>query len=502
MASNSKQPIQQRGRISARELLPMLANWRGEEGVPGYRALADQLRLLVLDGRLPVDTVLPSERALAEALQTSRTTATSAYRQLREAGFADGSQGAGTWTSLPGDGRPEEELWPDSLCAGPDHNGFSAAALEAPAELYPAYQKALTELPRYLPGHGYVSNGLLPLRERIAQRYTDQGLPTTPDQILVTNGALQALHLVLGVVTERGDRVLVEHPTYPSAVEAIRAAGGRCVPLPVETGWDLHRMRTLLRQTGAHLAYLMIDFHNPTGQLLDEAGRRELGAMIADSGCRIIVDETMRDLDLRAILPAARTGRTSPQAARMPRPLAAFAPIEHVIALGSASKTFWGGLRIGWIRGAQPLIRRLVMARNAADLGGPPLEQLATAYLLDELPAIRAHRQRMLAERCIALHGALREHLPDWDVPLPQGGLSLWCHLPEPRSSQLAAAARSLGVAVPSGPRFGLDGAFEGRIRLPFAQPAADLVTMAGLLSRAWRARGRVPVLDDDLTTV
>lgn len=479
----------------------MLANWRSaDDGAPGYRALADQLRLLVLDGRLPVDTVLPSERALAEALQTSRTTTTSAYRRLREDGFAEGSQGAGTWTTLPGDGRPEQEYWLGSLCAGTTQAGFSTAALEAPAELYPAYQRALTELPRYLPGHGYVAEGLLPLRERIAQRYTDEGVPTTPEQILVTNGALQALHLVLGVVLERGDRALVEHPTYPTAVEAIRSAGGRCVPLPVETGWDLRRMRTLLRQTGANLAYLMIDFHNPTGQLLDESGRRELGALITDTGCRIIVDETMRDLDLRATLPAARGEH--PSAPPMPRPLAAFAPTEHVISLGSASKIFWGGLRIGWIRGPQPLIRRLVMARDAADLGGPLLEQLAATYLLDEFATIRAGRQELLAQRCVALQAALREHLPEWTVPMPQGGLSLWCRLPEPRSSQLASAARSLGVLLPSGPRFGLDGAFESRIRLPYAQPPGDLVAMTELLARAWRARGRAAVLDDDLTTV
>lgn len=506
MPPAKKQPIQQRGRVSARELMPMLTDWRAaSEGVPGYRALADRLRLLVLDGRLPVDTVLPSERTLAEALATSRTTTTSAYRLLRESGFADGSQGAGTWTTLPRDSKLESPIWPEHHGEA-DPTGargdFSSAALEAPVELYPAYQAALAELPRFLPGNGYVTSGLPTLRERIAQRYTESGLPTTPEQILVTNGALQALHLVLGVVMERGDRVMVEHPTYPAAAQAIRTRGGRCVPVPVEAGWDIQRMSTLLRQTGAHLAYLMVDFHNPTGHLLEEAGRRELGAMIADTGCRVIVDETMRDLDLRTTLPAARAGRPAPESLPMPRPLAAFAPDEHVITLGSASKTFWGGLRIGWIRASQPLIRRLALARGNEDMGGPLLEQLATAHLLEHLAPIRAHRQQLLAERAVALHDALRTNLPDWTVPFPQGGLSLWCHLPEPRSSHVSAAARALGVWLTPGPRFGLDGAFEGRIRLPFARPIQDLAPMTEVLAQAWRSRGRTHTFDDDLTTV
>ncbi|MBT0770509.1 PLP-dependent aminotransferase family protein [Kineosporia sp. J2-2] len=486
--------------------MPLLTDWRSTEGVPGYRALADRLRLLVLDGRLPVDTVLPSERTLAEALQTSRTTTTSAYRLLRESGFAEGSQGAGTWTTLPRDSKLESPIWPEHLSGEADPSGargdFSSAALEAPAELYPAYQAALAELPRFLPGNGYVTSGLPILREGIARYYTDSGLPTTPEQILVTNGALQALHLALGVVLERGDRVLVEHPTYPAAAQAIRELGGRCVPLPVEAGWDISRTANLIRQTGAHLAYLMADFHNPTGRLLGEAGRRELGAMIADTGCRIIVDETMREVDLRAALPAVRAGRPVPGRLPMPRPVAAFAPAEHVITLGSASKTFWGGLRIGWIRASQPLIRRLALARGNQDLGGPLLEQLATVHLLENLGPITTQRQQLLAERCVALHDALAERFPDWVLPLPEGGLSLWCHLPEPRSSHMAAAARSLGVWVTPGPRFGLDGAFEARIRLPFARPVPDLVAMADVLARAWHSRGRAAPFDDDRTTV
>lgn len=135
-------------------------------------------------------------------------------------------------------------------------------------------------------------------------------------------------------------------------------------------------------------------------------------------------------------------------------------------------------------------------------MGGPLLEQLATVHLLENLAPIRANRQQLLADRCIALHDALNANLPDWEIPVPQGGLSLWCHLPEPRSSHVAAAARALGVWLTPGPRFGLDGAFEGRLRLPFARPAQDLLPMTEVLAQAWRSRGRTQTYDDDLTTV
>lgn len=467
--------------------------------------------MLVLDGRLPVGTVLPSERALAESLDTSRTTTTSAFRLLREEGFAVSSQGAGTWTTLPvGDGDPGSQVWPFSSdgerAPAGAHGDFSSAATEAPPELYTAYQAALCEMPHYLPGSGYVTSGLPTLRARIAELYTARGLPTVPDQVLVTSGSLQALHLVLDVVAQRGDRVLVEHPTYPPSADAIRARSGRPVPLPMEGGWDLARARTLIRQTGAQLAYLMIDFHNPTGALMSAPDRIELARVLAETGCTAVVDESLIDLDLRQEL----AGMSSSVAADspvvkpppMPLPLPAYLGTNQVISIGSASKTLWGGLRIGWIRATQPLIRQLAVARSAADMGSPVLEQIATGLLLADLEPLLTRRRRLLAERCTALRDALRVHLPDWTVPVPDGGMSLWVRLPEPRSTQLVSAARPLGVRLIAGPRFGLDGAFEGRLRLPFARASEDLVAMAEVLGAAWRSSGGIHLDDDHFATV
>ncbi len=329
-------PVQRAG---VRELEVQLRGWRSGGGPePAYLALAQRLRGLILDGRLPVHTVLPSERVLAEAVGTSRTTTTAAYRVLRESGFAAGHHGAGTWTTLPG--ADPQEPWPVHAGDGvpgpiPD---LSTASFEAPPGLYAAYESALSELPRYLPGHGYMTAGVPALRARIAARYTDRGLPTTPEQVLVTTGATQALRLALEALVTPGDRVLVEHPSWPLAVDAVRRFGGRPVAFPMEDGWDPDRMREVLARTAPAIAYLMPDFHNPTGRLLDGPPRGRVARLLADAGVTAVVDETTTELDLRAELGLP--------AGPLPAPWPALTRSSAAVCVGSASKIFW--VACGW----------------------------------------------------------------------------------------------------------------------------------------------------------
>ena len=344
-----------------------------------------------------MDVVLPSERELAVALGTSRTTTAGAYRALRESGFAAAGQGAGTWTALPGgdSARMDDLPWPvqtSGVAGSADGRGdMASAAPEAPPQVHGAYAAALAELPRYLPGHGYVSAGLPALRERVAARFTARGLVTTPEQVLVTSGAVHGLRLVLDALLAPGDRVLVESPSYPLALDAIRRAGGRPVALPIEArGWDVSAALDAVRDTGARAAYLMPDFHNPTGRLMDAPTRRALAGALARAGCSAIVDETTVDLDLR------RAG-----APPLPAPFAAFG--GTAVTLGSASKTFWGGLRVGWVRADARLVKRLTLARAVDDLGSPLVEQLATAHLLDvadEVLSVRRPESSVGRRRC------------------------------------------------------------------------------------------------------
>ena len=140
----------------------------------------------------------------------------------------------------------------------------------------------MVELPRYLAGTGYHPLGLTSLREALADRFTERGLPTTPDQVMVTSGALAGLAVTARALLSPGDRVLLESPTYPNAIDTLRRSGARPVALPLDRdGWDVEAAEAALRQTAPRAAYLIPDFHNPTGALMPDAQRAALGDALA-----------------------------------------------------------------------------------------------------------------------------------------------------------------------------------------------------------------------------
>lgn len=227
--------------ITPTRLADLLGQWRHGGGA-GER-LAATLRALVLDGRIPLQSQLPAERKLAATLGLSRATVTVAYDRLRAQGYIASRRGSGSWVTIPGGHRPAgaANLEPDGL-------DLRVAALPAPAILHELAGAAVDELPRWLDHHGYDVFGLPPLRAAIAARFTARGLPTTPDQILVTSGALQALDLTIRALMPRGRTALAEIPSYPAALDALRHGGARLRSVPTTAqGWDLEALETLAR---------------------------------------------------------------------------------------------------------------------------------------------------------------------------------------------------------------------------------------------------------------
>jgi DNA-binding transcriptional MocR family regulator len=452
---------------SARTLAGLVGDL-GSARSPRYAALAGRVRMLVADGRVPLGTRLPAERDLAAALELSRATVTAAYARLREDGWATARQGAGTFAALPAG--PHRGAW----VPGPVDDGaidMAHAAPSAPSSVPAAFATALTELPRYLPQHGYHPAGLPELRARIAERYSARGLPTTPEQVLVTAGALHGVATAFQTVLRRGQRLLVEQPTYPNALDAARAVGARLLP----TALDVDRPGEWLDATARTLhtvrpaaAYLMPDFSNPTGRLLDTDGREQLAAALRRAGTRAVVDETFAELWL-----------DEPP----PPPLAAFG--DGHLSVGSLSKTVWGGLRVGWVRADAEMVRRLTAVAVRSTMAGPVVEQLAACALLDGADAGLAELRGKLRERRATLIGELRAHLPSWRVPEPAGGLVLWCGLPSARSRALVAAAEDRGLRLAAGPLFGTGHSLDDRLRLPYTQPADVLRNAVALLALA-----------------
>jgi len=462
------------GSLTARGLASTLGEWR-IDAAPAYQALADRVRLLVLDGRLALGTRLPAERELASQLGLSRTTVTAAYAQLRETGYLDSVRGSGSAVRLPTRGDAEAPPLETDMI------DLSKASLPPVPQVADAAVRAAALLPSFLGDSGFDVVGKLVLRRALADRFTARGLPTDPDEILVTNGAQSAIALIARTLLTRGDRVLVESPTYPHAMEALRQAGARMVPVAVTTddGWDEAGLEQALQRTSPSLAYLQPDQHNPTGRSMTPALRERIVAQAARQGTVLIADETMGELGFGL----ARG-----------EPLVPFGVHGDVVTVGSVGKTLWGGLRIGWIRANRDLIQRFARARFGSDLGTPILEQLVVRELLPDYDAILVERRELLRAGRDHLRSLLAERIPDWHAPNPAGGLTLWVELGAPLSSQLALAARGEGVVIAAGPRFGMDGVFERFLRIPFSLPTPVLDEAVEGLANAWARVSRHPI--------
>uniref|UniRef100_UPI0039EFF826 aminotransferase-like domain-containing protein n=1 Tax=Sinomonas sp. G460-2 TaxID=3393464 RepID=UPI0039EFF826 len=332
------------------------------------------------------------------------------------------------------------------------------------------YAAATTLLGPELSRSGYEITGHPALREAVARHFERRGVPTDPEQILVTSGAQHAIALLSRVLVAPGDRALIEQPTYPHAIDALQAVRARPVPVPVdvEGGWDLAEAEAALRDVGPALGYVMPDFQNPTGASLREDERERLTRAADRHGTVLVADETTMWLDLR----------------RGPRrPLAGFSPA--VVTVGGLGKLAWGGLRVGWIRASRSLVSRVAQSRTSLDLGTPVFEQLVAVELLAREHELVAERRVRLGAGLAALRGALAEDFPQWTVPDPDGGLAVWLDCSPWSSSELVLGAREEGLALTAGPRFGLHGAFEGRLRLPFTDTPDAIRAAVRALRRA-----------------
>lgn len=457
-------------RFGAQSLVRLLGHWQESTSrTPIWRQLAEALRLLILDGRLALETRLPGERELAAALNISRTTVASALGQLREEGYLYSRQGSGSRIALPE--RPVEAA---AKQTDPLSVNLAVAALSAGPEIHQAYSQALKIMPEHLSNTGYDQQGLPLLREAIARRYSERGLPTRSDEVMIVNGALSGFALVLRLFTGPGDRVVVDAPTYPMALSAIQGASCRPVSVALpQQGWDCDGLAATIAQTAPRLAWLMPDFHNPTGRCMDSATRQRVAVIAAQTRTTLVADETMVDLWYDA---------------PPPPPLAAFNPDAPVITIGSAGKSFWGGLRIGWIRASSRTIASLVQARDSLDLGSPLLEQLACCWLLENEHRLLPSRRAMLATRRNMCGALMAEYFPHWRFTPPEGGLSFWVELPGMLATLFSVRAESRGIHIGTGTRFGLAGAFDRYLRLPFTLSDDELRSAFTTLQPLWHS--------------
>ncbi|WP_309234399.1 PLP-dependent aminotransferase family protein [Nocardia sp. XZ_19_385] len=449
-----------------------LGRWSSGRG-PLYVLLAARLRQLIDDAELPPGTPLPPDRQFASSLAVGRSTVVAAYDLLEAEGRIVRRQGSGTRVA----GSAESAV-PDTTGAPmflhlieprPEVISLACAAPDAPPpEIAEAYARIVPELATMTGEIGYHPAGYLPLRTAIADRYTRLGAPTLPEQILVTNGGQQALTLLARAHLRPGDRVLLETPTYPGALEAFQEASAVLHPLPL----GLAGFEAAARAHHPKLAYVTPTFQNPTGAVLSALVRRRLAEAAEFAAVPLIVDEVLADL--------AFPGEPTPP------PVAA--DVDSVITISSLSKNLWGGLRVGWIRATPALIARLARLRAVGDLGGNLPAQMAATHLVADLDTLcRTHAVHRKTAHDTLL-AALSTHLPDW-LPTPvRGGQSLWFRLPHGDGNSFAQTALRHNIAILAGNGLDITGASNDHIRLHFRHPPEVLHESVTRLAAAWHA--------------
>jgi DNA-binding transcriptional MocR family regulator len=464
-------------------LSAMLGQWRLQPGHLGRR-LGQRLVVLIDEGAIPDGAALPTERALAERLGISRSTATAAYRHAKDAGRLSSRQGAGSWARAPRDRRPDPGAAVEPA-RRPDNPAFSTLGrpVEGVVDLSlaktrcDAATRAVLEqidpawLIESVQGTGYHPQGAPALRAALAGYLTTRGHQVGPDGLLVTTGAQQAIALAAMACCPPGATVLVEEASYPGALEVFRRLGLRTLPIPTDThGPDPAALGVLLARTRPALVYLVPVGNNPTGVVVPGARLDALAETLSRSGAVLLEDRTAAPLADPATVPA-------PLATRMPR--------GTTVVVGSMSKIVWAGVRVGWLLAPPAVLRDALGARIATDLAGSAVSQALALRIVPHLPHLAAAVRADLDVGHATLRTALAADLPTWTGAEPGAGAWRWLRIPGDART-FARAAAAAGVLVTPGPAFSPHAMLSDHLRIACVAPPDVLREGVARLRQAW----------------
>lgn len=461
-----------RTQSQAAALASQLGNWQNAHGSLKVR-LKNALVELVLRGELASGDRLPPERALASALAVSRNTVVGAYDLLREDGYVTTRRASGSCISFSDAGKRVHERRSQAIDSTYDvGNGagsidFAVAdmALAAPFERY------IHQFTPLLNRESYNAYGLNELREAIAVYYTQRGLPTGAENILITSGGQQAISLAISLYVQRGDAVAIENPTFFVALDAFRMAGARLAALPPRAHEPA--LREMLVHGATRLVYVIPTHQNPTGYTMSVPERKAFAKVADDLGVAVIEDQILEELTYDG---------------NVPPPIASFCQGESVVCAGSLSKIFWSGLRVGWVRASAPVVARLARIKTVTDLGSNIISQSIALGVFRDFDAVRAYRRAELREKLRLTAEMLDRLLPDWEYTRPAGGFCLWLKLPVEDVRPFIHAARRFGASIIAGTSMTIDDSAADRVRLVFTGPAEAIEEGIQRLSRAWDA--------------
>ncbi|MCL6415290.1 PLP-dependent aminotransferase family protein [Aestuariirhabdus sp. Z084] len=324
------------------------------------------------------------------------------------------------------------------------------------------------------------SEGFLPLREWIAKRYRDtQGLDISADSILITSGSQQGLDLLGKVLLNEGDGLLMEAPGYLGAIQAFSIYRPEFLNVAVnEQGMVLEELDRQLQGTSPKLAYTVPNFQNPSGISYSDANRQAVAERLKGKNCILIEDNPYGDLRFSGDPVASFYNRLP----------------EQTVLLGSFSKCVIPGFRLGWMVAPEPLMQKLLVAKQATDLHTSHFTQcIVHQYLMNH--DIDAHLKTIIdayGSQCRAMMAAMDRHFPDTvHYTRPDGGMFLWASLPESLSAMalFELAVKQQVVFVPGDP-FYTDRSNSSTLRLSFSCVDAETIDVG--IERLGRAMGEM----------
>lgn len=478
---------------------------------PLYLQIRDRIKRLIQSGALQPGDRLPSIRALAQDIQVSPLTVTEAYGVLEGDDLIYARPGSGYFVRTPvarlatptasafaptqtviiqeqqTSGFCEQFMASLQLQAQPNLIDFSSGFphLGEQKDFARLARRAVSQAGDALLRYG-LPQGQPVLQQQITQMLVHQGLVVAPEQIIITNGSEQGLSLAMQHYLEPGDWVIVESPTYHGAIALLENLGARIIGIPMQAdGMNLELLEQYLRSHRPKLIYTISTLHNPTGITTSLDHRRQLIALANQYECPILEDNAYESLHFETV----------------PPPIKALDQQDCVTYVGTFSKTLMPGLRVGYLVAPNSQRQALLRQKLLHDFHVATISQavvseyLASGYYRRHLDRLRTHNR----QNCELMLQVLSQHFPSgatWTVP--QGGLFLWVHFPEPLPLQrISHEAIQQGVLIACGSAF-----FPGRqgypaLRLNFSQPSGAIakgVAVLGHLLKQHQVSGAVAI--------
>ena len=473
---------------------PIVIDWRPDRDltVPVYSQIVDYFSEQIFRGNWMGGQVLPSQRRLAELFGVNRSTIVEAMCELTAMGLLEGHYGGGTqiasdsWTTMI---QPKTPDWQNYIRAGHFRSNLPTVQAinylefqegivrmstgEFSPDLMPAglVKQALAGLSRRKLYLNYPDPLGLPEMRAAVQGYLGQrGIDVSASCILITSGALQALQLISNGIVRTRSTIYMESPSYLNSLNIFQTAGAVLEGVPMDEDGPCPWMIRYHQNIPSHsLLYTIPTFQNPTGRVMPEARRQEILRFCAKNHMPIIEDDVFCDLWLDEAPPP---------------PIKALDKNGVVLYVGSVSKCFSPGLRVGWLVGPEPVVERLADIKMQVDYGVSALSQQVAAELLNSGlygQGTREVREQLRRRRSLMLE-LLERHftgLAQWTVPA--GGFFIWIQLKNRVSAErVFRAALKQGLLVPPGSMYGAG--FASCLRLTFGYLSEE--EMASSMSR------------------